>query len=235
MYIDAPNDHVFDYTKFYDLAFFYRPELKNVLMLGGGGYTVPKYLAAYFPEVLVDVVELDPGMTKAAEKHFEFVKNENTRIFHEDARTYLNRADKTKDKYDAIFLDVFSSEYNIPFHLTTIESAKLVYDLLADDGIAIMNIISAAEGRKGGIFKGIYAGYSEIFPHLRVFLASYPNDPITRQNVVLVASKSELINDEATDVKISNLLSHEYKHPVTMDVKAFTDSYAPVEYYALMR
>jgi len=235
MYIDAPNDHVFDYTKFYDLAFFYRPEIKNVLMLGGGGYTIPKYLAAYFPKVLVDVVELDPGMTKAAEKYFEFVKNENTRIFHEDARTFLNRAVKTKDIYDAIFLDIFSSEYNIPFHLTTVESIKHVYDMLADDGIAIMNVISAADGSKGGVFKGIYAGYSEIFPHTRVFFATYPNDTVIRQNVVLIASKTELINNETTDSNIRYLLSHEFKKPITKDIKAFTDSYAPVEYYALMR
>ena len=234
MYVDSPNELVFDYTKFYDLAFYYRPEIKNVLMLGGGGYTIPKYLSAFFPQVAVDVVELDPGMTSAAEKYFGFVKNDNTRVFHEDARTFINRVSKTQDKYDAVFWDTFTSEYNIPFHLTTVESARRVYDMLPDDGITIMNIISAADGKSGGVFKGIYASFSEVFPHIKIFLATYPNDVISRQNVVLVASKSELSNEGTEDVKISRLLPHELTKPITRDIKAFTDSFAPVEYYALM-
>jgi spermidine synthase len=203
-------------------------------MLGGGGYTIPKYLAAYFPEVSVDVVELDPGMTRVAEKHFEFVRNEKTRIFHEDARTFLNRTSKTDEKYDAVFWDTFTSEYNIPFHLTTVESAKRAYDLISDDGITIMNVISAVEGEKGGVFRGIYAAFSKVFPHIKVFLATYSNNVFVRQNVLLVASKSELSNDGEASEKIKRLLSHELEKPVTMDISAFTDSFAPVEYHAFM-
>ncbi|MCL1941344.1 MAG: fused MFS/spermidine synthase [Synergistaceae bacterium] len=234
MYIDSPNEHVFDYTKFYDLAFFYRPEIKNVLMLGGGGYTIPKYLAANYPAVLVDVVELDPGMTAVAEKHFGFAKNERTKIYHEDARTFLNRAGSSENKYDAIFWDTFTSEYNIPFHLTTVESARRAHDLLSDGGITVMNIISSAEGKRGGIFKGIYAAFHEVFPHIRIFLASQPHSAAARQNIILVASKSELSNDGPANEKIKKFLSHEFKQPVTMDVGAFTDSFAPVEYHALI-
>jgi spermidine synthase len=233
MYIDSPNELVFDYTKFYDLAFYYRTEIKNVLMLGGGGYSVPKHLAANYPLVSVDVVELDPGMTAAAQKYFEFVVNEKTRVYHEDARTFLNRTSKTEEKYDAIFWDTFSSEYNIPFHLTTVESAKHAYELLPDDGIMIMNVISAVEGNKGGVFRGIYAAFSGVFPHVRVFLANHPNDAAERQNVMLIASKSELSNDGETNEKIKKLLSHELLQPVTMDISAFKDSFAPVEYHAL--
>ena len=234
MYIDNPNDFVFDYTRFYDLAFFYRPEIKNVLMLGGGGYTVPKNLLAYYPAVSVDVVELDPGMTSAAEKYFEFVRNEKTRVYHEDARTFINRVSKTDEKYDAVYWDTFSSEYNIPFHLTTIESARRVYEMLSDDGITIMNIISAVEGHQGGVFRGIYAAFKEVFPHIRIFLATYPNDVNIRQNALIVASKSELSNDGIINEQIERLLPHELTKPVTMDIGAFTDAFAPVEYHALM-
>ncbi|MCL2768336.1 MAG: fused MFS/spermidine synthase, partial [Synergistaceae bacterium] len=230
MYIDYPNELVFEYTKFYDLAFFYRNEIRNVLMLGGGGYSVPKYLAANFPEVSVDVVELDPGMTAAAKEHFGFIQNEKTRIFHEDARTFINRADEMTGKYDAIFWDIFTSEYNIPFHLTTVESALRAYSLLSDNGVTVMNIISAVEGKSGGVFQGMYAAFSKVFPHVRIFLANYPNNTNVRQNVILVASKSELSNDGIVDEKIRNLLPHELKQPVNMSVSAFTDSFAPVEY-----
>ena len=37
----------------------------RVLVMGGGGYSLPKYLAAYVPEAHVDVVEIDPAMNRA--------------------------------------------------------------------------------------------------------------------------------------------------------------------------
>lgn len=231
MFVDAPNDHVFDYTKFYDLAFFYRPKISRALMLGGGGYSIPKYIMANFPEVEVDVVELDPGMTEVAKQYFEFTPNEKIRIFHEDARTFINR--EIDRKYDAVFWDVFTSEYNIPFHLTTVQAAQRVYSSLSDDGISVMNIISAADGKNGGVFKGIYAAFAEVFPYTRFFLASNPQDTTIRQNIVLIASKTPL-EDIAPTEKIQALLANEWKLPITHDVQAFRDEFAPVEYHALL-
>ena len=41
----------------------------HVLVMGGG-YSLPKYLAAYVPEARVDVVEIDPAMTELAREFF---------------------------------------------------------------------------------------------------------------------------------------------------------------------
>jgi hypothetical protein len=51
---------------------------------------------------------------------------------------------------------------------------------------------------------------------------------------MIVASKTEISNEKEANEKISKLLSHEWKQPLAKDVGAFTDSFAPVEYYALM-
>jgi spermidine synthase len=110
----------------------------------------------------------------------------------------------------------------------------LAYDLLSDDGVTVMNIISAVEGKSGGVFRGIYAAFSEVFPHTRVFLATYPHASTVRQNVMLVASKNELSNDKTAGENHKRLLSHELKQPVTMDISAFRDSFAPVEYYSIL-
>ena len=42
----------------------------RVLVMGGGGYSLPKYLAAYVPEARVDVVEIDPAITALAREFF---------------------------------------------------------------------------------------------------------------------------------------------------------------------
>lgn len=44
MYLDAPDELYFEYTRFYALGPYFVPGAQNVLMLGGGGYSVPKWL-----------------------------------------------------------------------------------------------------------------------------------------------------------------------------------------------
>jgi spermidine synthase len=48
-------------------------------------------------------------------------------IYHEDARVFLN---KTKNKYDVIFGDAFSSHHSLPYQLTTKEAIQKNYDIL---------------------------------------------------------------------------------------------------------
>ena len=54
--------------KHYDLYFKYtrdlvaplekKPDIKEVLLLGGAGFSIPKYIISHYPEVHIDVVEL---------------------------------------------------------------------------------------------------------------------------------------------------------------------------------
>ena len=157
MYPDSPAELVSDYTKFYDLAFHYKPDAKRILMLGGGGYCVPRHVLAE-RNVSIDVVELDPGVTEAARRYFDLQDSPNLRIFHEDARAFLNRMAQDPEEqgaYDAVFMDVFGSWYSIPFHMTTVEAAQRIRALMAPDGVLITNVIAALSGRRSGVFQGL--------------------------------------------------------------------------------
>ncbi len=239
MYTDHPSELVSDYTKFYDLAFHYKADTKRVLMLGGGGYCVPRYLLANRPDVSIDVVELDPGVTEAARQYFDLHDNPNMRIFHEDARTFLNRAASDGfGQYDAIFMDTFTSAIVIPFQMTTVETAKHLRELLKPDGSLIVNIIASVYGPKSGVFHGIYKAFSSSFPTMMIFPANAP-DPkyaMALQNIILVAmGDNATAVSPASDARYSSLLAHQWLDPFTPDAKvpAFTDAFAPVERYAL--
>lgn len=236
MYVDNPSELVSEYTKFYDLAFHYKPDTKRVLMLGGGGYSVPKHILASFPNVSIDVVELDPGITEAARKYFMLEDHNNLRIFHEDARTFLNRFNS--EQYDAIFMDTFNSATVIPFQLATVEAGEKLRSLLKPDGVLIVNIIGSVYGQKSGVFHGIYKAFSKSFGTMMIFPANAP-DPkyaYALQNLMLVAGDIMPSEISAGD-KYSELLSHQWLEPFTPDnvVPAFTDAYAPVERYALIQ
>lgn len=241
MYIDKPNELVSEYTKFYDLAFHYKPDAKRVLMLGGGGYCVPRHLLAERPDVSIDVVELDPGVTECARKYFNLEDNPNLRIFHEDARTFLNRAVRDGlGQYDAIFMDTFSSWIVIPFQMTTIETAQHLREILKPDGTLIVNIIASVYGPKSGVFHGIYKAFANSFSTMMIFPANAP-DPkyaMALQNIILVGMGDTASTINPTpDAKFANLLSHQWLDPFAPDAKvpAFTDSFAPVERYALVQ
>ena len=241
MYTDNPSELVSEYTKFYDLAFHYKPDTKKVLMLGGGGYCVPRYLLSERPDVSIDVVELDPGVTEAARKYFELKDDNRLRIFHEDARTFLNRSEHGKvQKYDAIFMDTFNSWTSIPFQMTTIETADRLRDFLKPDGVLIVNIIASIYGPKSGVFHGIYKAFSGTFSTMMIFPANAP-DPkyaYALQNIILVAMGDMASTvSPAPDAKFAGLLSHQWLEPFVPDhnVPAFTDSFAPVERYTLLQ
>ena len=57
---------VFDYYLAFDLMFDAKPDIERVLMVGGGGYAYPKHIIATRPEVHMDVVEIDPAITRIA-------------------------------------------------------------------------------------------------------------------------------------------------------------------------
>ena len=237
MYTDNPSELVSEYTKFYDLAFHYKPDTRKVLMLGGGGYCVPRYILSERRNVSVDVVELDPGVTEAARKYFDLKDDNNLRIFHEDARTFLNRCN---EEYDAIFMDTFNSWTSIPFQMTTTETASRLRKILRPDGVLIVNTIASLYGHKSGVFHGIYKAFSNSFSTMMVFLANAP-DPkyvYALQNIILVAMGDTVSTvSPAPDARFAGLLSHQWLETFVPDPKvpAFTDSFAPVERYTLLQ
>lgn len=239
MYLDNPSELVSDYTKFYDLAFRYKPDIKRVLMLGGGGYSVPKHVLSEYDGVSIDVVELDPGITETARKYFHLEDDERLTIYHEDARTFLNRAVYDKaEPYDAIFMDTFNSATVIPFQLATAEAGSRLRSLLKPDGVLIVNIIASVYGTKSGVFHGIYKAFGQSFSAMMIFPANAPEPKYAYalQNIMLVAGDF-VPNAPVPGDKYEKLLKHQWLEPFVPDnaVPAFTDAFAPVERYALMQ
>ena len=84
MYLDDPDELYFDYTRFYALAVLARPQARDILMLGGGGGSVPKWLLSGksgldAADLRLTVVELDPGMSAVARRWF-FLPGDDPRL-----------------------------------------------------------------------------------------------------------------------------------------------------------
>ena len=71
---DRRMEPVFAYYRAFDHIFEAAlsggPAVRRVLMLGGGGYAYPKYALTRYPDLVMDVAEIDPAVTQAARDYF---------------------------------------------------------------------------------------------------------------------------------------------------------------------
>jgi spermidine synthase len=229
MYLDNPAELALPYTRFYRLARYFSPEMRRLLVIGGGGFSFPKYALENDVNVRVDVVELDPGITALARDYFGLRDHPRLNITEEDARIFLNR---NTEKYDAILCDAFNSHYAIPFHLTTVETARRIKTSMTPDGVVLINLLSAIEGDRGRFFRALFATYASTFPKVMAFAVDDPNDPSGWQNIILAAFVSEAEPSvPSPDVDIASMLATRLKTPIALDMPPLTDDFAPVDSY----
>ena len=225
---------VYPYTGFFHMAMAYNPKIGNVLFIGGGGFSAPKRFLTDYPNVKVEVVEIDSDVVKAAEQYFFVEENSRSKIFTGDGRTYLANTDKN---YDLVVLDAYAKTY-IPFHMMTKEYFELVSGRLNDDGVVVSNVIASIDGDSSAIFHSMLKTMQSVFPNVDVYPVSGEISLI--QNIIIVATKSPerfstnvLQERAATVVKLPRI--NEYlanrlsNNPSTDDVSLFTDNYAPAE------
>lgn len=120
----------------------------RVLVIGGGGYTFPRYAVTQLPHVLVDVVEIDPAVTAVAFEHLGLRESPNLHIEHMDGRHFISEKALTLGRrYDLIIQDAVN-DLGVPAHLMTKEYNDAIRQLLTDDGVYLLSVIDLlGEGR----------------------------------------------------------------------------------------
>jgi len=228
MFLDH-DDLVFDYTKYYRLVTHFKPDIKSALMLGGGAYSYPKDYLKRLPTATLDVVEIDPALTDLARKHFALKDDDRLKIYHEDGRIFIN---DTKNKYDAVLVDVFKSLRVLPHQLTTREAVQKIYDALGDGGVVLVNMISGIDGDNGLFLRAEYATYRAIFPQVYLFPVLDPADGELAQNIVMIALKSaDTPAWRSADPELDGYLKHRWTREIRQDLPILTDDFAPVDHY----
>jgi spermidine synthase len=162
----------------------------KVLFLGGGGYTFPRYIEAEYPDVEVDVVEIDPEITRVAKNYLGISADSRIRSFNQDGRWFVMNS-KEKGSYDFIFGDAFN-DLSIPYHLTTKEFAMQMKDLLKPDGLLLANVIDSF--KVGRFMPSYIRTLEEVFGKGNVHLLTLTSDysRIGISTCVIVASPKPL-------------------------------------------
>ena len=221
---------VLGYSRFYHLIRHFRPSFDKTLIIGGAGYSFPKEYLKTYPEADLDVVEIDPGMTRIAREFFGLRDEARLRIIHEDARMFINRAQSAH--YDAVLMDAFGSLFSVPHHLTTVEAVREIHRILNENGVVVFNLGSSITGPSSGFLQAELKTYRAVFPHVYLFKVRYDYTDDRLQNIINVASKAGRPEGlRSVDPEISGLLSRLYTGDVPLDENILADDLAPVEYF----
>lgn len=215
----------------------------RALILGGGGYTHPRHILRERPRSEVEVVEIDPIVTRAAMEAFELSPQPGLTIVHLDARQHVadlvrwRAASGAIRPFDFVFLDAVN-DFNVPFHLTTEEFQSSVAKLLGNDGVFLMTLIDIYE--VGGFLGSTLRTMKESFSHVACFYAGYESEafePSSRYTFIVVASQrdlklGEMEADSRHRATARQRLTHEQIEAVMKNSLAtvLTDDHAPVEF-----
>lgn len=113
-----------------------RPTAKHVAVIGLGGGMIPLWFQQKRPSIGVDAIDVSANVV-AAVHCFGVVNGTGMNVVHQDGRMFLQQ--QPLQKYDAVMLDAFDENDNIPPCLRTIEFFKMVKSRLRNDGGLVIN------------------------------------------------------------------------------------------------
>lgn len=132
----------------------------DALHIGGGGFTLPRWLAATRPGSTSTVLELDPEILRLAEDELALRPGPALRVRTGDART--NIVEEPTAAYDVVIGDAFGG-LSVPWHLTTSELVAEVARTLRPDGVYLVNAI---DGGSRDFVRAELATFAEHFTHV---------------------------------------------------------------------
>lgn len=155
----------------------------DVLHLGGGALTLPRYTAVTRPGSRQDVVDADRPLLALVAEHLPLPEGSGISVHGADARAWLEAAPDACA--DLLIGDVFGGS-RVPAHLTSVEYAREVARVLRDGGTYAANL---ADSAPFGFLRSQLATFAEVFDELA--LIAEPSVLRGRRfgNVVLVASR----------------------------------------------
>jgi spermidine synthase/MFS family permease len=204
------NDPIFLYYKheqiqveFLRAARYDNPN-PRVLVIGGGGYTFPRYSMEMVPETRMDVVEIDPGVTLMAKKNLGLKDYPGLTIHHMDGRQFV--AEKVQPgTYDLVVLDAVN-DFSVPSHLLTKEFNDAVKTALKPDGVYLLTVIDSV--RYGKLWKAAMHTLQQSYPSENVALLTPDHGYSADRQVYVIYASNRAVNlQELQDRNFENVKS----------------------------
>ncbi|MFG1952255.1 fused MFS/spermidine synthase [Micromonospora sp. NPDC048830] len=200
----------------------------DALHLGGGGFTMPRYLTATRPGTGNLVFEIDGGLVELDRRELGVRTGPELRAVVGDARVLLGG--EAADSRDLVVGDAFG-HLVVPWHLATREMAVEINRVLRPGGTYVQNVIDYPPGR---FVRSELATVAAAFRHVALVAPPAAIAGERGANFLIVASDAPLPLDAlgqrvAALPEPASLLSGDALAGFVGDALVLTDDYAPVD------
>lgn len=219
------------YTRYMTVAPAYLDRFERAAFVGLGGGRTASYLVDSFPQLSLEIAELDPEVIRLAKKYFGVKESDRLKISAQDGRIFLTRSKAT---YDAVFLDAYRGPF-VPFHLLTKEYFEIIKKHLRPGGVVAQNVepntmvLDSAIRTIGTVFKNVdtyEAGGN-------VVIIAYDGAPIPPAK--LRGRAAALTKQHKLRYDLVELLAAKREIKPQEGAKLLTDDFAPVEMLKTIR
>jgi spermidine synthase len=202
----------------------------DALHLGGGGFTMPRYLEATRPGTDNEVYEIDGELVRLDERELGLALSPSLRASVGDARMLIGK--RPSASADLVVGDAFG-HLVVPWHLATREMAAEIRRVTRPAGIYVQNVIDYPPLR---FIRAEVATVAAEFPHVALVAPESSLAGETGSNFLIVASPSPLPLERIR----ASLASDDGGRPVSLldgaeldafvgDAPVLTDEFAPVD------
>ncbi|MEG3848319.1 fused MFS/spermidine synthase [Microcoleus sp. herbarium19] len=192
--LDNPLNLIFPYARAMLLALIWKPQPKNIYIIGFGGGSIPRFFHHYFAGAIVECTDIDSTVVEVARKFFGIQFDARLKVAIQDGRDYLAQQNSAV-KNDIIIIDAgFGSGY-MPYRLVTQEFYQLCKTRLSSAGVLVVHLFHKQEFNAAAV-KTIQTVFAQIYIcNLETgnSIVIGTNAPDLPQNEIFL--KAELIQD----------------------------------------
>jgi spermidine synthase len=164
-YLGYEHEYVQAELTRYELA---RGGPERVLVIGGGGYTYPRWVEAMLPGASVEVVEIDPGVTEVAYEYLGLPRDTAIVSHNLDGRQFVDEL-APSGRYAVVVQDAVN-DLSVPYHLMTKEYNDQIKTILAPGGVYLLTVIDLYED--GQLLRAATRTMFETFERVQLLAAS---------------------------------------------------------------
>jgi MFS family permease len=224
--VDDPTDLKYRYVRWIAGAIDSRtpaPAPLDAVFVGGGGFTLPRWLVAAHPNSDAEVLEVDGGLVEFAEDRLGLRPSPKLRVTVGDAR--VSMLDVPRHSADVVVGDAFSG-YTVPWSLTTAEWLEEVKRVLKPGGFYAMNTI---DFQPLEFLKAETATMMDAFANVHLLAFADEDGEPEGGNQVLLGSDRPLPVVNSFIFEGLSTFSRPSLEALVADSEGLRDDYAPVD------
>lgn len=173
----------------------------HIVVMGGGGFSLPKFLATHMKGAVIDAIEIDPKIVLLARERFFLdealtAASSELHVIEDDAWKVLQDADASS--IDVLVNEVFAGRKSLG-PLGTPDGAHLVKEKLAFGGVYLADVRCPLEGRGAALLPQVADVFTREFAHV-AYVPEWPDTPKTPGNNLLIATDADIVLPEGAIV-----------------------------------